>query len=590
MDGSEWKIGLDPTNGSTHGVPDGEYSIEQTVASDSSVFALINTEDSPYDLSVRINTTGCAEDEMTVTESGYSHAIENEMITGQNVDISMPEERTTETMRVSFSIRDDQVGNKLNKYTDCEELCGIKRFNVFHFYEGVNMLLPMETSFDTENNVVYTDTTEPGTYCLVDMEYWMDGLGIEPAGAGEPSIGFMTMQSASIGADDTVIQKQRFDGRDYALIESGMITWSEAKAACENMGGHLCTITDESEQHFIEQLIDSGTKDSYWLGGTDEADEGNWSWITGEPWLYENWGNGQPSDQNSSIASTPADTLLEDYLGITRLYHSWGATNEWNDYKTDDPVIGGYICEWENEDIEGTKYEAFIATRWKTITLDTPLSPDNDTDMDLDTLTDWDEVKNEYLTLKDDGTYELPYFVDAFNVADIVVNNDRYKGTPYEIPYEDVWTKRVLPVDSDPTMVDSDGDDLVDSEDLEPLVIYLYDLTQNLELMEKYIDEAMPELLPKYCEECDIPIEYAPSNSTIAINILRNFHYGSDEIRKQDYIDDFSAYYNKTNGWNGRGLTKDELDLLLALTNHLRLDLQKWFYWTFTDGYSFTEF
>ena len=90
MDGSEWKIGLDPTNGSTHGVPDGEYSVEQTVASDSSVFALINTEDSPYDLSVRINTTGCAEDEMTVTESGYSHAIENEMITGQSVDISMP--------------------------------------------------------------------------------------------------------------------------------------------------------------------------------------------------------------------------------------------------------------------------------------------------------------------------------------------------------------------------------------------------------------------------------------------------------------------------------------------------------------------
>ena len=32
----------------------------------------------------------------------------------------------------------------------------------------------------------------------------------------------------------------------------------------------------------------------------------------------------------------------------------------------------------ENEDIEGTKYEAFIATRWKTITLDTPLSPDSD--------------------------------------------------------------------------------------------------------------------------------------------------------------------------------------------------------------------
>jgi len=462
MDGSEWKIGLDPTNGSTHGVPDGEYSIEQTVASDSSVFALINTADSPYDLSVKINTTGCAEDEMTVTESGYAHAIENEMITGQSVDISMPEGRTAETMRISFSIRDDQVGNKLNKYTDCEELCGIKRFNVFHFYESVNMLLPMETSFDTENNVVYTDTTESGTFCLVDMEYWMDCLGIEPAGAGEPSNGFMTIQGASIGADDTGIQKQRFDGRDYALIESGMITWSEAKAACENMGGHLCTITNESEQHFIEQLIDSGTKDSYWLGGTDEADEGNWSWITGEPWEYENWGNGQPSDQNYHPWIVTAGTWIEDYLGITRLYHSWGTTNEWNDYKTDDPVIGGYICEWENEDIEGTKYDAFIATRWKTITLDTPLSPDSDTDTDTDTLTDWDEVKNEYLTLKEDGSYELPLFTDVFTSADITVNVNLYYGTPYAIPYEDVWRRRVLPVNTDPSVMDTDKDGLDD--------------------------------------------------------------------------------------------------------------------------------
>ncbi len=30
------------------------------------------------------------------------------------------------------------------------------------------------------------------------------------------------------------------------------------------------------------------------------------------------------------------------------------------------------------------------ATSWKTIILDTPLSPDNDTDTDRDTLTDWD--------------------------------------------------------------------------------------------------------------------------------------------------------------------------------------------------------
>jgi len=463
MDGSEWKIGLDPTNGSTHGVPDGEYSIEQTVDSDSSVFALINTADSPYDLSVKINTTGCAEDEMTVTESGYAHAIENEMITGQSVDISMPEGRTAETMRISFSIRDDQVGNKLNKYTDCEELCGIKRFNVFHFYEGVNMLLPMETSFDTENNVVYTDTTEPGTYCLVDMEYWMDGLGIEPAGAGEPSNGFMTMQGASIGDDDTVIQKQRFDGRDYALIESGMITWSEAKAACENMGGHLCTITNAAEQAFIESLISNGSADNYWIGATDHDNDTVWEWVTGEPWVYTHWGNEQPSDSYYQS---------EDYAGIALTAYPWADTGFWNDFRDDDPIVNGYICEWEDEG-NATQYTILIPSNWKTITLNAPLSPDNYIDTDTDELTDWEEVKSEFLTLLPDGSYKLPTISELLPQLNFSSILGRFSSSSYSPALNTAWSRSVIPVNSDPIMMDSDMDGLNDFVEsyagLEPL-------------------------------------------------------------------------------------------------------------------------
>ena len=49
-------------------------------------------------------------------------------------------------------------------------MSGIKRLNIFRYFEEENILLPVETKFDTENNMVYTDVDRLGTYCLIDME------------------------------------------------------------------------------------------------------------------------------------------------------------------------------------------------------------------------------------------------------------------------------------------------------------------------------------------------------------------------------------------------------------------------------------
>ncbi len=69
----------------------------------------------------------------------------------------------------------------------------------------------------------------------------------------------------------------------------------------------------------------------------------------------------------------------------------------------------------------------------------------------------------------------------------------------------------MLPVNSDPTMKDSDGDDIPDNEDLEPLKIFLHELLQKLELMEKYIDEYMPQFIG----DSYLPQDYSPSNMRI---------------------------------------------------------------------------
>ncbi|KPA19178.1 C-type lectin domain protein [Candidatus Magnetomorum sp. HK-1] len=59
---------------------------------------------------------------------------------------------------------------------------------------------------------------------------------------------------------------------------------------CSNLankeGAHLVTINNEKENNWI---IKSFEKKYYWIGLTDEAEEGNWQWITGEPVNFTNW-------------------------------------------------------------------------------------------------------------------------------------------------------------------------------------------------------------------------------------------------------------------------------------------------------------
>ncbi|MBQ9493046.1 MAG: hypothetical protein IJR54_04850 [Oscillibacter sp.] len=133
-----------------------------------------------------------------------------------------------------------------------------------------------------------------------------------------------------------------FNGHAYKLYDKPM-TWAEAKAACEFVGGHLATITTVSEQNLIANCLTVGLKNAYWLGGTDERQEGCWEWITGESWNYTNWSHTQPDNQNT-----------ENYLSIcNRVFNSYYFA-QWNDLQSNYETQGvysldnlGYICEWD---------------------------------------------------------------------------------------------------------------------------------------------------------------------------------------------------------------------------------------------------
>lgn len=112
--------------------------------------------------------------------------------------------------------------------------------------------------------------------------------------------------------------------------EYPQLTWEEAKLACEQLGGHLVTITSSEEQDFIESL-DSTTcigEWSVWIGLSRPEGTGPWTWITGEPYEYTHWADTEPSGDGSCVAMRTKN-------------YGYG----WNDADANTPFA--YVCEWD---------------------------------------------------------------------------------------------------------------------------------------------------------------------------------------------------------------------------------------------------
>ena len=114
-------------------------------------------------------------------------------------------------------------------------------------------------------------------------------------------------------------------GHYYKVFE-GRYTWHESKRKCESMGGHLVCMETKSENQFVTKLANNR---ELWLGGTDEAEEGRWMWVTGAKIVYSSWYRTEPSNHGGK----------EHYLHIRR-------NGLWNDAPSN--AKKGFICEWDS--------------------------------------------------------------------------------------------------------------------------------------------------------------------------------------------------------------------------------------------------
>ncbi len=142
-----------------------------------------------------------------------------------------------------------------------------------------------------------------------------------------------------------------FEGNSYAFIPSeDSITWKSAQSQAEGIvfegvNGHLATVTSKKENGFIVSEIipisQNHVNGSAWLGGTDEDVEGNWKWITGEKWQYENWADREPLSGHDFLLYFPDVWSSADDDGPSRLTRVYGYIVEFEGTGTpDDNLIG----------------------------------------------------------------------------------------------------------------------------------------------------------------------------------------------------------------------------------------------------------
>ena len=126
-----------------------------------------------------------------------------------------------------------------------------------------------------------------------------------------------------------------YNGHVYALYEN-MTYFDQAKLLCENMGGHLATITSEGENSAVASLMENASQNGYWLGGTRSGD--SWKWTTGESYSYSHWESGEPNNADG----------VENYMEIYK-------SGYWNDARSMTSWYKGFVLEIDSLDISEIK-------------------------------------------------------------------------------------------------------------------------------------------------------------------------------------------------------------------------------------------
>jgi hypothetical protein len=175
---------------------------------------------------------------------------------------------------------------------------------------------------------------------------------------------------------------------------------------------HMASITIKSEQVNVENAILAFVKEtnegifndiSYylWLGATDIESEGIWQWVTGEPFIYSNWADGEPNNRED-------EDYLATFTGLT-----------WNDFKDD-------IRAYSFTDSDGLGFEG---KRRYLVEIGYPSDPTK-TDTDGDGYDDFEEYENDTDPNNPDS---IPDILKVFSAIELAFGTKERKM--YQLQY-----------------------------------------------------------------------------------------------------------------------------------------------------------
>ncbi len=81
-------------------------------------------------------------------------------------------------------------------------------------------------------------------------------------------------------------------------IVTGSFTWQQARADASSKGGDLASFpTEDRWNRALQNLAVNPFEDfiGLWIGASDAAADGTWTWVNGEAFIFAPWGTGRPS-------------------------------------------------------------------------------------------------------------------------------------------------------------------------------------------------------------------------------------------------------------------------------------------------------
>ena len=191
---------------------------------------------------------------------------------------------------------------------------------------------------DSSSNVTITNTT--GMFNVDSLGSYEFEAFVRPSATGG-TIFTLDGSFQETAQNTSTLSDYKYYGGHTFKYYSSAVTWANAKAACEALGGHLATSTSAGKNAFLHSIISNNV----WLGGIRDGIGSTWEWVTGETWSYTNW---------NPIWNEPNNT--NEAQAYVELYYTDENPATWNDAIAKNTYC--YICEWDYELTQDTTSSA----------------------------------------------------------------------------------------------------------------------------------------------------------------------------------------------------------------------------------------